>query len=426
MAMEQELHETKLQLKIKNDFIRELQNDVVQLQHVEDENITLKSKIASKETDLRQWAIKYSNLEIKLLEQQKEHKIQIESLNEQISILKESTNKPKEDLSINLNDSFITELKIKLYNKKQKYKELQKIIENQNMVIFDLENIKQLTINELDSFKKQNAIKTLQLNEWKQKFETLQEEFELLKLQVTSINNQNEHNKRGNSLFAEVDDKRQSLTTELEVIKEQYESLKKCLSKANYDNNQMKMEIMKLQKQLLETEKNDDLDKSTLIQSYKNRIFDLEFKIRELDKQPETQLLQIDNLSNDSMNVVLQIVSDVQREKKALEEEMNRRSIRDMEARQQCFKGECEIRQLKKEMRRDKLLIKDLEQQINELNSKMSSDKEMKNENKHVAKGVRFNGNCKIDDGGSLIKQNKQIPPTAVLNTFVCPKYEEL
>jgi len=49
---------------------------------------------------------------------------------------------------------------------------------------------------------------------------------------------------------------------------------------------------------------------------------------------------------------------------------MNRRSVRDMEARQQCFKGECEIRQLKKEMRRDKLQLKELEQQISVLKSK--------------------------------------------------------
>lgn len=58
------------------------------------------------------------------------------------------------------------------------------------------------------------------------------------------------------------------------------------------------------------------------------------------------------------------------KEKKALEEEMNRRSVRDMEARQQCFKGECEIRQLKKEMRKDKLQLKELEQQIFILKSK--------------------------------------------------------
>lgn len=49
---------------------------------------------------------------------------------------------------------------------------------------------------------------------------------------------------------------------------------------------------------------------------------------------------------------------------------MNRRSIRDMEARQQCFKGECEIRQLKKEMRKDKMQLKELEQQISVLKSK--------------------------------------------------------
>lgn len=42
-------------------------------------------------------------------------------------------------------------------------------------------------------------------------------------------------------MFAEVDDKRQALTTELEMKREKYETLKKCLSKANHDNNQMKV-----------------------------------------------------------------------------------------------------------------------------------------------------------------------------------------
>jgi len=32
------------------------------------------------------------------------------------------------------------------------------------------------------------------------------------------------------------------------------------------------MEMMRLEKQLLDSERNDDLEKSTLIQSYKNRI----------------------------------------------------------------------------------------------------------------------------------------------------------
>lgn len=52
---------------------------------------------------------------------------------------------------------------------------------------------------------------------------------------------------------------------------------------------------------------------------------------------------------------------------------MNRRSIRDMEARQQCFKQECEIRQLKKEMRRDQIQLKEYEQQVSLLKSKRKS-----------------------------------------------------
>lgn len=69
----------------------------------------------------------------------------------------------------------------------------------------------------------------------------MKEECEMLRLQVNSMNNLNEHNKRGNSLFAEVDDKRQALTAELESKNEKYEALKKLLSKANHNNNQMKV-----------------------------------------------------------------------------------------------------------------------------------------------------------------------------------------
>lgn len=59
--MKQELYQTQLQLKTKNAFISELQNDVEQLQIVEDDNIKLKSEILTKESDLKQWTVKVIN-----------------------------------------------------------------------------------------------------------------------------------------------------------------------------------------------------------------------------------------------------------------------------------------------------------------------------------------------------------------------------
>lgn len=59
--LKQELYQTQLQLKTKNAFISELQNDVEQLQIVEDDNIKLKSEISTKESDLRQWTVKVIN-----------------------------------------------------------------------------------------------------------------------------------------------------------------------------------------------------------------------------------------------------------------------------------------------------------------------------------------------------------------------------
>lgn len=56
----------------------------------------------------------------------------------------------------------------------------------------------------------------------------------------------------------------------------------------------------------------------------------------------------------------------------------------------------------------------------------MASSKENIKEDKYITKGVRFHENCKIEDGGPSMKQVKKIPPQAVLNTIVCPKFEEI
>jgi len=56
------LYEAQLQLKTKTDVVSVLQNDVEQLQIVEDENIKLKALLTTKESDLRQWAIKVNHL----------------------------------------------------------------------------------------------------------------------------------------------------------------------------------------------------------------------------------------------------------------------------------------------------------------------------------------------------------------------------
>lgn len=57
----------------------------------------------------------------------------------------------------------------------------------------------------------------------------------------------------------------------------------------------------------------------------------------------------------------------------------------------------------------------------------VSTSKENIDEDKCIAtKGVRFHNNCKIEDGGPSMKQAKIIPQQAVLNTIVCPKFEEL
>lgn len=56
----------------------------------------------------------------------------------------------------------------------------------------------------------------------------------------------------------------------------------------------------------------------------------------------------------------------------------------------------------------------------------VSATKENIKEDKHFSKGVRFHENCKVEDGGPSMKQVKKIPQPAILNTIVCPKFEDL
>lgn len=63
----------------------------------------------------------------------------------------------------------------------------------------------------------------------------------MLRLKNNSLNNLNDHNERGNSLFAEVDDKRQAMMVELNKLQEKYEFLKTCFLKTSDDNIQMKV-----------------------------------------------------------------------------------------------------------------------------------------------------------------------------------------
>lgn len=58
--------------------------------------------------------LQYSNLEFKIIEQQKEHALQIDALKEELSILKMSKTTPKDDLPVNLNESIIMDLKSEL------------------------------------------------------------------------------------------------------------------------------------------------------------------------------------------------------------------------------------------------------------------------------------------------------------------------
>jgi len=55
-----------------------------------------------------------------------------------------------------------------------------------------------------------------------------------------------------------------------------------------------------------------------------------------------------------------------------------------------------------------------------------SSKENIEQDKRTTIKGVHFHNNCKIEDGGPLLKIAKKIPQQAVLNTIMCPKFDEL
>jgi chromosome segregation ATPase len=82
--------------------------------------------------------------------------------------------------------------------------------------------------------------------------DTAHEKIVELKLEIVSLQQTPENAKKGNSLFAEVDDQRQKMRSILATQNQQYQEMKKKFDEKNIEIRRLKLENDAIEKQLME------------------------------------------------------------------------------------------------------------------------------------------------------------------------------
>lgn len=98
----------------------------------------------------------------------------------------------------------------------------------------------------------------------------------------------------GNSLFAEVEDRRQVLMDKMKVITNKYNEAKRALNTKMAELNTLRAEKFKVNKKW-EADMNDTLQENEdLLNKYKGRVFDLEKKLKaEIKKNEQVEETQL-------------------------------------------------------------------------------------------------------------------------------------
>lgn len=130
---------------------------------------------------------------------------------------------------------------------------------------------------------------------------------------------------KGNSLFAEVEDRRQMLLDKMEAFSHKYNAAKQELNRAKTEIKLLKMEKVSMARKM-ETDLIDTLQENAeLLTKYKSRIFDLENKLKaEINKNDQMEEMQS---TDDSFNYAQSLLAAKGKELKELNEKIEKQAM---------------------------------------------------------------------------------------------------
>ncbi|XP_067000467.2 protein Spindly [Anabrus simplex] len=369
----QERYELQTQLKRAEAVAKEaeVENELLQASIKEKENKFSQQFIRVQEQhtqEVTRWREKVENLE-EMIENMKEEHLKL------ITQLKQKLSKQEKEIKDN-NDSALESkleglqienesLKATLGKKEEELDQLMQENQRQRKLYHEVVE----TNSELKCFvngKKEELESTLQC------LAELREENALLK-QANMVQSAPQDTKKGNSLFAEVEDNRRALKNNLDAVVLKYKRLKKLFQAKCVEVSNVLGEKAALCTQLENARTDQGNFDSQLINSYKDRIKDLENTVKELKQTNKENSIKMISNDYEGLKLVESMLQSSSKEIESLKEQLEERSLNHMlqsellyttqrelqVARAQTIKAESELASLKTEIKKEVLSPKE-------------------------------------------------------------------
>ncbi|XP_014479562.1 PREDICTED: protein Spindly-like isoform X2 [Dinoponera quadriceps] len=314
----QELYVLRLRLKASEALEKELQeaNEALE-QSLEQCTMKAEKVLVEREEKYRAERIEYEshivNLETKVLQSAQE----IIELREELRKHEELKNERSQNLTFNEDNLIeykekIEELVTLLQNEGEKQEQMEEKLANMKNYIQELQDTLQV-------IKEQLAEKNIALENTREELAANRMELESLK--ITPANDAC----KGNSLFAEVEDRRQMLLDKMNILQDKYNEAKRALNKKANEIKSLKVEKAAMIRKW-ETDAIDTLQENAdLLEKYKSRIFELENKLKaEMKKNSQVEEVRFDD---DSFDYTESLLAAKRKELEELHKKLEKQSI---------------------------------------------------------------------------------------------------
>ncbi|XP_076633169.1 spindle apparatus coiled-coil protein 1 spindly [Colletes latitarsis] len=290
----QEIHDLKRKLELNETMLRDVQEINETLESSLDRQISEKEKFIFEVEEKHRDAIKeYENIISSLESNLTNQTTEIEKLHQNINRFKEIECETIVDDLKNISletenaslKNHVEKLTVLLHEEEKKSKHLEEMINDLKAQYDELQRIFQ-DVKE-------------QLTEKSKALEHAREELVLKRAAAESTEIYPTHNScKGNSLFAEVEDRRQNVMSKMKTLHEKYIQIKRmCMSQVAEIKVLRTKQVSAFRK--WETDTDHILtEKDELIEKYKNRVLDLESKLKfEIKKNDDAKHLNCNDAS---------------------------------------------------------------------------------------------------------------------------------
>ncbi|XP_023706265.1 protein Spindly isoform X2 [Cryptotermes secundus] len=175
---------------------------------------------------------------------------------------------------------------------------------------------------------------------------------------------------KGNSLFAEVEDKRLDMKKRLDAVLHKYRHLKKMYMDKCAEDNRISAEFVFLRRKCDQILLEIQIQEKQLTDSYKTRIKNLEEQVQKLQRQQKPPYI-INNTDNATMKFVETYIESTRKECKKVKEELEAQSVCALFSNETLFRTQHELQRKEAELMQAKVQITELQKQIKEKKDKL-------------------------------------------------------